>query len=185
MKCRECRRTVQVSDMAEFLRERPRRSEFRCGCGRRVERAVVAAAIGEMLTDPATAPSSSVQRCYRRRLTVSMARWLAALVAEGGGSWVHTGDVARRLSDAGEHAAARGGDGAKVRFWKLAEPDPERPGFWRPTTRGIRWTRGEVAVNEYAEVVSGQAIALTGAQITFDDVIRRDQSSPDHEALTR
>lgn len=123
-------------------------------------------------------------KVYRRSIHGQMAAWLVDLCRasptgyEAGASdrpllslnhprlrWV---DI-RRLP-------ARGGDYAKLRFWRLVEhqdpgSDSGRSGLWRPTELGWRFARGQTTVPKFARVYRGQCLGFSGGRVSVRDCL--------------
>jgi hypothetical protein len=69
-----------------------------------------------------------------------------------------------------------------LRWWGLLEKgemtreDQESTGkkdsgFWRPTSKGVAFAKGQISVPYYARTYNGQVIELTGKSILIQDVL--------------
>lgn len=102
-----------------------------------------------------------------------MVAWLDWLVAE----W----RVDRAWVDVSE-APVRGGDYAKLRYWRLVEQKPatddapagaSRSGLWRPTPRGRKFAAGKIQVPTHVFVLRGRLIGRSDTTCTIDEAARR------------
>ena len=62
---------------------------------------------------------------------------------------------------------AKGGDTAKLRYWGLAEADPDTPGVLRVTADGEQWVLGKITVLSHAEVYNDRLLGLTGDPLSI------------------
>lgn len=113
-------------------------------------------------------------RAYRRALTNTAARAVAALLEEHGREYGHMAQVARKhLPD----VAAQGGYLVLGQHWGLIESEPQvrgdrgRTGFWRVTDLGEAWLAGESAIPKYARLFHGRCLALEGDLVRREDVL--------------
>lgn len=104
---------------------------------------------------------------YHREINASMARVLIVLhryfLTQQ--EWLHVPtyleDLSRQLG-----AAVRGGDWAKLHYWKLIEAKPKaerkdgskRAGFWRVTEQGHAFAKNELKVPKYAMVYNERCL---------------------------
>ncbi len=95
---------------------------------------------------------------YRRTLTSAMAHALIVIERHfrTNQDWLH---VPKHLTAVGAKEASRGGDYAKLRDWDLIEPRPgerddssTRTGFWKITSKGVAFVRGEIRVPKIIEI---------------------------------
>jgi hypothetical protein len=100
-------------------------------------------------------------RQYQRGMTSVIARALIGIyqVREDHG-YAHMSHVARVVD-------LRGGDYAKARYWGLADPHPEKAGWWRLTSLGERFVKGLASVSGHALVVNGRCIDFGGEPVTI------------------
>lgn len=99
---------------------------------------------------------SQLVKVYEREITGSMA-YVAILIYrhflhnEGEG-WLHVPEYLSSMATIG--SAVRGGDWAKLRYWRVIEEKPEekrkdgsnRAGFYRMTSTGVSFVKGEIKV---------------------------------------
>lgn len=95
-------------------------------------------------------------KVYRRKLHSGMAKALIEIYRAGGGpsrDWVN---ITQSI------ITAKGGDTAKLRYWGLAEADPDTQGIWRVTPVGEQWVLGKTNVLSHAEIYNDRLLNLTG-----------------------
>jgi hypothetical protein len=110
-------------------------------------------------------------KSYKRKFTHDMARFMVLLVwtFERTGNWV---DITT--------FNFRGGDYAKVLFWKLAEhkpntddPEKKESGMWRPTELGIKFAHKLESVPTYAHLNwNGEFEGNSGPQLFIDKALQ-------------
>jgi len=61
----------------------------------------------------------------------------------------------------------RGGDYAKLRYWRLLEQNEESPGLWRLTQRGLQFVNDRERVTRYAHVYNGRLLKVSGEAISI------------------
>jgi hypothetical protein len=100
--------------------------------------------------------------CYNRTLTANKVRLFLRLyalrVANGPEHFANTRDL--------QLGHGVGGELAKLRFWGLVEPSPER-GFWRVTSLGVRWYLNYLTVPFIAREVLSEVQDYVGPYITL------------------
>lgn len=105
-------------------------------------------------------------KTYRRLVNKTMVRALLKMYELGGTKeFVHT---PTRIS-------VNGGDISKMEIWGLIERSPTeredhgRDGWWRVTTFGRSFLRGEVTISKYAEIYLGVFQQFSGPQVSVSD----------------
>jgi hypothetical protein len=98
-------------------------------------------------------------QAYRWSLYATAVRLLAAMYRAGGtAEFVRTKDIKGKGQ----------GDASRLRYWGLAEEEPERredggrSGYWRVTGLGEQYLRGEAALPRYAWVYAGRVLLFEG-----------------------
>ncbi len=115
-------------------------------------------------------------KCQPRLLNSIMARILIALYRADNG----TGNYSHLQTVADYAANHHGGDGAKLRYWRLIETDSRargdggKAGFWKITPEGRAFVRGLSTVPKYAVVFDGACLELDGPPIGIRDALGSD-----------
>lgn len=65
----------------------------------------------------------------------------------------------------------RGGDYAKLTWWKLIEPHPTNSRWWRLTRQGRAFVRNRALVPKFALAYNGRCYGLTGPLIRIKHAI--------------
>lgn len=103
---------------------------------------------------------------YRRKLHRGMALQLIEFVRKykaAHGRWVR--------------APRPSGDFGKLEFWGLIEPrintkrSTRTSGYWRPTDKGLRFVRGEIAVDAFALIYNNRIQGFEGPTVTISDCL--------------
>lgn len=117
------------------------------------------------------------QNCklYKRRIYSTMAVWLIWRVREF--------EIRRQWVDIRE-SPVRGGDYAKLAYWKLAYSEvdynrkkgikPGRTGIWAPTNLGIAFARGETTVSRHVYVFNQEVYRRSAEHVTILDCLGTD-----------
>jgi hypothetical protein len=120
-----------------------------------------------------------VQR-YARPITSSMAWGLCRLyehLQENlGEEWIH---VERFFNSCPDIPCSFRGDFAKLRYWGLIEMLDERRedgspnnGYWRLTSRGIAFVRGDISVASHVYLYDGHALSFSDDHVTIRDSLK-------------
>lgn len=70
-----------------------------------------------------------------------------------------------------------GGDFAKLRFWGLAEEQPNTDdgkrtsGMWAITEKGIAWVKSEITVQKYVDIFNQTPVSFSGEQVNIKNVL--------------
>lgn len=118
-------------------------------------------------------------KVYRRSISGSMALVLCLLEkhTRGYDGFIH---VPRFLQRANVGAAIRGGDWAKLAYWRLLEQDVDeredgssRVGLWRTTPLGIAFARYQAVVPKYVWTYAGRVLEerTTEERISVKDAL--------------
>lgn len=110
---------------------------------------------------------------YRRQIYGEMGRFLAIAYAKKTHEWFHGPSLVPEL---------RGGDTAKLIYWGLIEPMPDkirkdgssRTGWWRVTSKGASFVKGSLRVPKYVVVFDGQFLEYEGELISITDVMGKE-----------
>jgi hypothetical protein len=106
-------------------------------------------------------------RIYRRVLHAEMAAFLCRLVREyrraGGRGWVNLRDVVA----GGDASAKASTDGAYLVHWGLVvpfegEPGEKRPGYYKPTERGVAFADGALEVQSHVLLYDNRRLGFDG-----------------------
>jgi hypothetical protein len=120
-------------------------------------------------------------KIYEREITGSMA-YVAILIHRhflhnNGEGWLHVPEYLSNMSVIG--AAVRGGDWAKLRYWKVIEEKPEekrkdgspRVGFYRITPTGISFVKGEIKVPRSILIYNDKFIRYGKGTVSIHDCL--------------
>lgn len=106
-------------------------------------------------------------KVYRRRINAGMARTAITMYRHGAAdAFVHTPSLPGDTHEASQLA-----------WWGLVEeeralrPDGGRAGWWRLSTRGVAYVRGEVALPRYARVYDHRLLGHAGEPLTIRDAL--------------
>lgn len=126
------------------------------------------------LAGPGVACPCCGQFCkvYRRKLYATMASWLIWLVRthETRQDWIHVT----------EGPPQRGGDFAKLTYWKLIVQRPldaadhllkRTSGFWKPTDRGRAFVYGRINVPSHALVFDDRVLGFTDETVSIQEAL--------------
>jgi len=112
-------------------------------------------------------------RVYRRRLHAEMALNLLRLVVEhtkrGAGAFLHVREFVRGGAQAGKAST----DASYLVHWGLIERKPEHRGAYRPTSDGIAFVRGELAVPSHVSIYDNRRVGQSRRLITIRDAFGR------------
>lgn len=121
----------------------------------------------ENVEDGAKCPCcGQLAKVYKRAITGSSAAWLCSLYrAAPDGRFVHVSNI-----DHGQPSEI-GGDAAKLSYWGLIEEMPKDPldtkkrtsGFWRITSLGIKFVRGDATVPKHVRLYDGRLLGFVDA----------------------
>jgi hypothetical protein len=100
-------------------------------------------------------------KVYDRPLNNRLVSWLENLIEiyDARGQWVH---VSRH-----EMLVTKGGDYAKLKYWRFIKSHPEKGGFWKPTKRGRKFIRGRLKVASHARVYKDTCFDYSGKKIGY------------------
>lgn len=111
-------------------------------------------------------------KVYRRKINSSMARGLIAAYRENGLTFGWLQDVRRMQGETDNR------EESKLRYWGLMEEEPERrpdggrSGWWRVTSEGEAFVRGQIRVPKYAFLYDGFCLRLDhGEMVTISDAL--------------
>ena len=106
---------------------------------------------------------------YKRHLNWSMARaliWLVRASPHREDGWVDLADAPKFVHESRELA--------KLAHWKLIEEKPAAskrgarcPGIWRPTARGIRFAKAEIALSSWVMLYDNRILEFSKKPITI------------------
>lgn len=107
---------------------------------------------------------------YRRTIYRAMAIWMILLVRlyRTQFAWVHSGHVEKLRQSLGIEANFRGGDPAKLAYWKLTremineDTKKRTSGFWQPTEHGMKFADGKLAVRRRAVTLHNRVLWYEG-----------------------
>jgi hypothetical protein len=118
---------------------------------------------------------SQFAKVYKKAITATSARVLILLWKTSGRDYGYIPAIL--TTGPTMMVRASGGDYAKLAYWGLIEPLPEkRPdggkaGWWRVTELGERWIYRTVTVPEYARIYAGRCLNLTGKEVSIVDAL--------------
>ena len=112
-------------------------------------------------------------KVYLRTIHATMARELITFWRVAGREWFDMPDVMVA------HRLPGHGDAAKLRYWRLVEPDAEaepvegakQAGIWRVTELGEQFVLGRTSVPKYARVYDGRRLGMRGEPVTIIDCL--------------
>lgn len=133
----------------------------------------------ERLSDGADCPCcNQFTKLYVRSFLATMAYTLIQLnrASREGTPWIHIQEMLTKAR--APSSIASSGDYAKMRFWGLIEPCPERRedgskrnGYWRITDAGRAFVEGKTAIPSHVLVFGDTFLGTSGPPVTVREAL--------------
>jgi hypothetical protein len=132
-------------------------------------------ALRTKLTEGATCPCCQQHaQMYSRPITSAMAAALILLyrhqLSNPGMTWFHAENF---FKDRKNIPASIRGDFSKLRFWGLIQADDDSEGYYRVTTKGIDFIKGEIKVESNVKLYNNKAYGFKGGYVNIHHCLKK------------
>lgn len=107
-------------------------------------------------------------KLYERPLYNRMAEALIVLYWKSRRRYIHVESELKKLKNA---STSIRGDFAKLRYWGLIKPHPDRRGYWRITIKGMSFVRNRSRIPRAAIMLNKKLFGFSGQTINIVEAL--------------